>query len=376
MAERSHRVEQVGHVTGAGLPSPAANSCGRAVGVADRHDDAPRRQRRDDVERAGKLGRHRHERDAGAPSTTRRSRERRRHGGATGWAPARTGASIGPSRCSPSGTAPGPCGPRGARWRGPSPDAGGHVITVGRNAVTPCARQRGGQLADALRLRRDVDAVGAVDLQVDEPGDDPAAGRVGTAARAPPTIAVLDDEPAGRSDDRSTADDQRTTPSRRRARTSRATRHSCTVRVTPLRRPARSPPSEYLAATRVIGCGPGPHPVLRCSGASGGCHLASGHGPGAGRRSASAAFTAIPEVDLRRWHGADADRAALAAEVRADLPRDRLLPARRPRRAGRVPGPLLRPAAGVLRPPRGRQGARSTRSARRTSGAGSGSAPS
>ena len=29
-----------------------------------------------------------------------------------------------------------------------------------------------------------------------------------------------------------------------------------------------------------------------------------------------AAFTAIPEVDLRRWHGDDADRAALAAEVR------------------------------------------------------------
>ena len=32
--------------------------------------------------------------------------------------------------------------------------------------------------------------------------------------------------------------------------------------------------------------------------------------------TAAAAFTAIPEVDLRRWHGGDAERAALAAEVR------------------------------------------------------------
>ena len=59
-----------------------------------------------------------------------------------------------------------------------------------------------------------------------------------------------------------------------------------------------------------------------------------------------------------------------------DLPRGRVLPARRPRRAGRVPRPLLRPAAVVLRPPRGRQGRASTRSAPATSAAGSASAPS
>ena len=69
-----------------------------------------------------------------------------------------------------------------------------------------------------------------------------------------------------------------------------------------------------------------------------------------------AAFTAIPEVDLARWAGSEADRVGAGRRGARRLPRDRLLPARRPRRAGRLPGPLLRPPAGLLRPPRGRQG--------------------
>ena len=60
------------------------------------------------------------------------------------------------------------------------------------------------------------------------------------------------------------------------------------------------------------------------------------------------AFTSIPEVDLSRWHGGAAARAALANGGRRGRPRGRLLPARRPRRPRRVPDPLLRPPAGAF----------------------------
>ena len=108
----------------------------------------------------------------------------------------------------------------------------------------------------------------------------------------------------------------------------------------------------------------------------------AGSAAGGRRRSLLAvtdtlAFTSIPVVDLRRWHAGDADRAALADEVRADLPRGRLLPPRRPRRRPTsFVDDYFDAAAGVLRPARGRPRRGSTRRGRRTSGAGSASAPS
>ena len=88
-------------------------------------------------------------------------------------------------------------------------------------------------------------------------------------------------------------------------------------------------------------------------------------------------FTEIPVVDLRRWHADDRPRARRVRRRAApDLPRGRFLPARRPRCARRVPPPLLRVAAGVLRPPRGRQGDDRQAAGHATSAAGSGSAPS
>ena len=94
------------------------------------------------------------------------------------------------------------------------------------------------------------------------------------------------------------------------------------------------------------------------------------------RHGAGDAFTSIPVVDLRRWHGAAAEREALAAEVRADLPRGRLLPPRRPRRAGGLRRRLLRGPPAVLRPARGGRRRSSTSGRRATSAAGSASAPS
>ena len=53
----------------------------------------------------------------------------------------------------------------------------GAVTTVGRNAVTPKRGKLGRDVEDAVRFARDVDAAGAVALQVDEPRSDhePAA---------------------------------------------------------------------------------------------------------------------------------------------------------------------------------------------------------
>ena len=66
---------------------------------------------------------------------------------------------------------------RSPRSRSPS-SAADEEITVGMNDVTPHCDEERRHLADPLRLRRQIDADRAVDLQVDEAGQHRAAGRV------------------------------------------------------------------------------------------------------------------------------------------------------------------------------------------------------
>ena len=188
VGERAHGVEQVGDVAGAGgdgrrRTAAAVQSVCPIDTTTPRVDEGG-----DDVERRrAARGRASTSGDAGVgrPAVDRR-RARAARGGPPDGRPRRIGASIGPSRCRPSGTAPGRRRGARPRRRAPPPHvAGGHVTTVGRNAVTPYRGSTAAELADALRLRRHVDAVGAVDLHVDEPGHDPpAAASTGTSAAA------------------------------------------------------------------------------------------------------------------------------------------------------------------------------------------------
>ena len=114
----------------------------------------------------------------------------------SGWAPRRDGAISGPSKCRPSGHGPGPaCG--WARTGGPPGRGraaeGSEVMTVGANAVTPYRASVAATSHRPVRVGGEVDAGGAVDLEVEQAGQDrqPArrrapAASVGAAATRPP----------------------------------------------------------------------------------------------------------------------------------------------------------------------------------------------
>ena len=87
----------------------------------------------------GQLGRDGRQHDAGVPDQPSISSVLGAARRSAGWAPLRAGDSIGPSMCSPSGTAPGGAvASRSAHAASAARRTGSeHVITVGTNAVTP-----------------------------------------------------------------------------------------------------------------------------------------------------------------------------------------------------------------------------------------------
>ena len=171
MSERAHGVEQVGDVAGTG-GAAGGELVGRGIGVAERHDDA--RVRRASRSRRGR----RAARARSSPATRRRratTRPRRPPTAPPTWpsgcAPLRAGDSIGPSRCSPSGTAPEPRGTSAATASsGPLADVGRARDDRRQERRHAVPGRRRASSAMRVGCRGDVDAVGAVDLQVDEAG--------------------------------------------------------------------------------------------------------------------------------------------------------------------------------------------------------------
>ena len=250
-------------------------------------------------------------------------------------------------------------------------------MTVGRNAVTPCSGSSRASSGMPLRRRRDVDAVGAVDLQVDEAGRHPSRRRVGAPLDGGDDP-VLDHHFAG--DDAVWRHDAAGDP--HECVPSRSARAS-TAPMPPIGTPAgmiarragrqssvehgrRRRPGVQLGDDVVAEAGGLGHPAAEGDDVDVERHRAQlycprhrprrrravvpgrrwrhpsvcGHRSVGGRgirpptlgwppavtsidmgetldAAPVAAFTAIPEVDLARWPGSEADRSALAAEVRA-----------------------------------------------------------
>ena len=178
--ERTHGVEQVGDIVGAGALRPAANSAAVSVGVAERHDDT-------DGRRATRSRRgHRAAPARWSPAATPASRDHPSISAARGQPPAAVGVGAvagrrrasGPRGAGPSGTAPRPRSGAADGVERPPPRvgrAGDDRRQERRHAVLGAARRRARR---SLRLGGEVDAVAAVDLQVDEARRHDQAGDV------------------------------------------------------------------------------------------------------------------------------------------------------------------------------------------------------
>ena len=158
VVEGRHGVEQVRHVGHAGVEGGGGlrRGGGRVAG-GHRHapvDErrAPRRARR---AARGPASRAPPRPSAAQPSAADQRRPTAARRCAGSWAPRRSGARNGPSRCRPSGARPA-AGSSKAAQRRHAPGAradGGAVTTVGSQDVTPHRGQRGRHLATAARAR-------------------------------------------------------------------------------------------------------------------------------------------------------------------------------------------------------------------------------
>ena len=204
--QRRHPVEQVGGVPGAGGDPRQRLLVGRGR-VAQRHPMAGGHERLRQVEPAVQLDRHGddahvapvrldHPQHVGAgvgrrastasasasPSGPRRGGRRRQ---SSGWAPRNSGLMKLLSRWAGRTRA---CGRAEARARRMlsirrSSTAGAQATEVGQNAVTPIADQAAGDLLDGIRRVEGVEALDAVDVDVDEPGDEGVAVQIDEARR-------------------------------------------------------------------------------------------------------------------------------------------------------------------------------------------------
>ena len=237
----------------------AANSLGAAIGVADRDDDAaPASSAMTSVRPAA----------PGPPSPAPRRRPRpavdqprRGTQGLRRWAPrARAPASDprGAGRAAPLPPSPPVGDPRRQRGRPPARGARDDGRQERRH---PVAGRSGAELVDALRLGRHVDAVGAVDLHVDEAGHDPAAAGVDVDGNRSTGDAAID-QPSVRPD---AAGDEHAVGRDARARPPTITRTSPRRRLSPAapRLPRGTSAGEHDAAGEVRGRPASAMPPLR-----------------------------------------------------------------------------------------------------------------